>query len=223
MNEKNYLHKKIKLVWMLPIFMILLVAWGILLIGLYLSQIADANAIPYGIAATAIILALSYIFTEFEYRHHYYEFGEASLRISHGLFTRYSDTIPYHKIQHIRAERTIFEHLLGVVHIHIEMAGVTNSETQPTIPGIPIEAYEEMIEFIKGKTGESKIGTDRKDIFCPPSKSQEEIMRLMLEELRLINKNLTGTGGAKTIRIVKKGRLSELNMGTKDDEIMTHL
>jgi membrane protein YdbS with pleckstrin-like domain len=226
MEDKNYLYDRIKLVWMMPALIIVLLIWTVLFLDAYVfPQLINSSVdlFPYGIVITIAILLLDYAYVEMRYWNHYYEFLENGLRISHGILEKHIDLIPYAKIQHIRAERTIAENLLGLVHIHIEMAGMSHSETQPQIPGVPMGAYEEMIEFIKSRADVDTNNPEMRSVYCPPTASQEELLRLMVEELRMINKRLEEMDGDLKMRPIKRVKPPEPKEPAKGGDIPTHL
>ncbi|MFA6530099.1 MAG: PH domain-containing protein [Candidatus Micrarchaeia archaeon] len=225
MNDKHYLYDRIKLVWMMPAILAVIILWSIIFLGTYFYDSlfrTDANTVPYGIAMTIVILLADYVFVELKYMNYYYEFKDQGLRISHGILEKRIDEIPYSKIQHVRAERTIFENLLGLVHIHVEMAGVSHSESQPSIPGVPIEAYEEMIEFIKSRGSIDTNNPETYSVYCPPTKSQEELLRLVLEELKIMNRKLSEMGKAKHETKQEKKPL-KMEDTLSEENIRTHL
>ncbi|VVC02448.1 Bacterial PH domain protein [Candidatus Bilamarchaeum dharawalense] len=216
----------------MPAFILIFLIWTVLLIDASIfHQIINKNIdiYPYGIVISVIILVLAIIYVEVNYRHFYYEFKDNGLRISHGIIEKKIDQIPYTKIQHIRAERTFFEYILGLVHIHIEMAGIAPSEAQPSIPGVPLDAYEEMIDFLKNK---GNIDTNNPEgtcaVFCPPVGSQEELLRHMLEELKIMNQKLDRLEGTEKIKPLKKLVKKEtenqnLEIKLEEEGIRTHL
>lgn len=226
MNEKHYLYERIKLVWMMQAIIAVGILWGAILLGTYFYEnvfSSNANVMPYGIALSIAILLADYIYVELKYLNYYYEFRDQGIRITRGIIEKKIDVIPYTKIQHVRAERTVFENVLGLVHIHIEMAGTSPSENQPAIPGVPIEAYEEMIEFIKSRGSIDTNNPETYGIYCPPTKSQEELMRLMLEELRELNKKLSEMGFEGKEKKIKRKKILELEKTLSEENIRTHL
>ncbi len=234
MIERHYLYGRIKLVWMVPALLLIILLWGVLLADSLLNHIitkGNDNNLIYGVILTAVILILSYFHVELQYRNYYYEFRDHGLRISHGIIEKRIDEIPYTKIQHVRVERTVFEHLLGLAHIHVEMAGMAPSDDRPTIPGVPMEAYEEMVEFIKHRAGMDTNNQEGSGNHYHPGVSQQEAMAMILQELRLINKRLAGEEKPKPLKKIMTGeeenalkRHKRSDLGQLEEEdIRTHL
>jgi uncharacterized membrane protein YdbT with pleckstrin-like domain len=238
MYERNYLYDRIKIVWMLPVLVALLVAWMLVLLAanMFPQQLSlSSNDYLYGLVITIAVVLASYAYTELKYWNYFYEFTDNGLRISNGIIEKNVHVLPYAKIQHLRAERSIFEAMLGMVHIHIDTAGEVPSQRTPLIPGVPIEAYEELVSFIKNMAYPDQSTEDKPRVFIPAARSQEEMLRLMLEQLILINKRLADANNAakpppaapKPIakKIAKTFKKEERHLEDllEDEDIRTHL
>ena len=219
---------------MLPVIILLFVAWMILLLlaNVLPQQLPFSfNDYLYAVGATVVILLAAYAYTELQYWNYYYEFKDTGLMISHGIIEKRVDTIPYPKIQRLRAERSVFEAMLGSVHVHIDTAGLPPSEKAPIIPGVPIEAYEELVTFIKSMTSPDRADAEEPRVFIQGARSQDELMRLMLEQLILINKKLSDANKEakpkplvkKNARIFKKEERHVLENLLEEEGIRTHL
>lgn len=181
---RNYLSDRIKIVWFLPVLGLVVLIWA--LVFLSNTQSISIEGLEVAALAATIILSISgYVYVNTKYKNFYYEFGEEEMMIRSGIIAKKVNVIPYEKIQHIRTERTILEHLIGLVHIHVESAGSINSEDQPKIPGIPIDDHEDLIKNINSKRRYMRSNKNGES-----SENSDVSMRDLLYELKKINEKL---------------------------------
>lgn len=185
--EVNYLSSRVKLLWMLPAILIVLFIWMISIVTYSLFNEYGTTPLFIALILSLVILIPYLIYVTLSYNNFYYQFGETELSIRRGIIGKRVDVVPYSKIQHIRTERTMLEHVIGLVHIHIETAGSIHSEDQPKIPGIPLDDHESIIELLQKKADESHK-THHSN--AEPEHGSDKILKEVLYELKAMNTKL---------------------------------
>ncbi len=188
---QNHLSGNVKILWFLPALLLIFAVWALAFLSILLlpenERISTLNTILYAAAISLLIAIPAYAYITQSYRHFYYELGEEEIIIHEGIFEKHAEIIPYAKIQNIRTERTLFENLIGLVHIHIETAGSVHSERQPKIPGVPVDDHENLIELISLKAKQTRSSKQA----CPQEPAaSNDVLKAILYQLKLMDDKL---------------------------------
>lgn len=184
---QHHLDWKIRIIWLLPIILFILLAWLILSAGavavLGKSDI-PASTVIIGVLAMLILSfgIPSFAWIELTYRAFTYELTPVSLKIIQGILTRHRSVIPYDKIEDITAKRTPVERIMGLATLKVETSGTDPSIQSVTLPGI--SNYEELIPLILSKAGDMR----REEAAGQQNEKRvgDEVLPLVLHELKAI-------------------------------------
>ncbi|MEM4208934.1 MAG: PH domain-containing protein [Candidatus Anstonellaceae archaeon] len=189
----RYLDKKIKIIWFLPTLFLILFLF---LVGSLFSFFVDQNSSIFGLSKQSFLFLLflfliifialpSYLWIHLEYVSFTYELAENEFIIRHGILTRHTIVIPYHRIQNINSTRSLIERLFGLATLVIETAGTNVAASEAQLPGIAKKDL--LIKEIMTKVEESKKSLSEKERF---NNSSSNILNTILKELVKINENL---------------------------------
>jgi membrane protein YdbS with pleckstrin-like domain len=205
MESAHHLDPRVRLVWLMPTSVIILVVW---LVGTAFSIISPESISHFSLGIPAIlfpvalllllliVLALpSFIWVHMNYVNFTYELASDEIVIREGVFTRKRTVIPYARIQNISTERTVLERVLGVATLNIETAGSNPGISEGILPGI--SHYEKLLGDIMEKVERSKsphggvgsMALERNEAGIDP-RAQEQLLLEVRETNRLLREML---------------------------------
>jgi membrane protein YdbS with pleckstrin-like domain len=117
-----------------------------------------------------------------------YELSSEDLRLQGGVFWKRKKVIPFHKITNLNTLQGPFERRFGLGHLNVQTAG-HGASTSPEGKLIGLDEFDAIKEEVMAKVrlvkSEATILDDR-----PPERTQQQLLREMLEVLSRIEKNL---------------------------------
>jgi membrane protein YdbS with pleckstrin-like domain len=117
-----------------------------------------------------------------------YELSSEDLRVQGGLFWRRKKVIPFHKITNLNTLQGPFERRFGLGHLNVQTAG-HGANTSPEGKLVGLEDFDAIKEEVMAKVrlvkSEATMLEDK-----PPARSQQELLKEMLQVLSRIEKNL---------------------------------
>lgn len=146
MVEKYKIDPKVKIIWIYPYVLALLIIWLISTIVLIVGQ----GSIPIGIlpnlnpiigSFTILILGIiiicvpAYVWFSIEHNNFSYEFSDTELIIKEGVIDKHRAVIPYKTINNINVKLTFVERMLKIGTIEIDTAA-GGDKREGLIPGI---------------------------------------------------------------------------------------
>jgi len=117
-----------------------------------------------------------------------YELSSEDLRLQGGVFWRRKKVIPFHKITNLNTMQGPFERRFGLGHLNVQTAG-HGANTSPEGKLVGLEDFdaikEEVMHKVRLVKSEATMLEDR-----PPERTQQQLLKEMLEVLSRIEKNL---------------------------------
>lgn len=117
-----------------------------------------------------------------------YELSSEDLRVQGGVFWRRKKVIPFHKITNLNTLQGPFERRFGLGHLNIQTAG-HGANTSPEGKMVGLEDFDRIKEEVMQKVRLVKseaIALEDK----PPERTQQQLLKEMLEVLSRIEKKL---------------------------------
>jgi len=120
-----------------------------------------------------------------------YELSSDDLRLESGVFWRKRKAIPFHKITNVNTLQGPFERRFGLGHLNVQTAG-HGASTSPEGKLVGLEDFdrikEEVMQKVRLVKSEATTTEDR-----PRERTEQELLREMLEVLSRIERNLHKT------------------------------
>ncbi len=117
-----------------------------------------------------------------------YELSSEDLRLEGGVFWKRKKVIPFHKITNLNTLQGPFERRFGLGHLNIQTAG-HGANTSPEGKLIGLTDFDKIKEEVMQKVRLVKsVATATED--RPRERTQQELLKEMLEVLSRIEKNL---------------------------------
>jgi membrane protein YdbS with pleckstrin-like domain len=117
-----------------------------------------------------------------------YELSSEDLRLEEGVFWKKRKVIPYHKITNLNTLQGPFERRFGLGHLNVQTAG-HGANTSPEGKLVGLAEFDRIKEEVMRKVrlvkSEAAAAED-----LPRDRSQQELLKEMLEVLSRIEKNL---------------------------------
>jgi membrane protein YdbS with pleckstrin-like domain len=117
-----------------------------------------------------------------------YELSSEDLRLEEGVFWKKRKVIPYHKITNLNTLQGPFERRFGLGHLNVQTAG-HGANTSPEGKLVGLVEFDRIKEEVMRKVrlvkSEAAAAED-----LPRDRSQQELLKEMLEVLSRIEKNL---------------------------------
>ena len=117
-----------------------------------------------------------------------YELSSEDLRVQGGVFWKRKKVIPFHKITNLNTLQGPFERRFGLGHLNVQTAG-HGANTSPEGKLVGLEDFDAIKEEVMAKVrlvkSEATMLEDR-----PPGRTQQQLLKEMLEILSRIEKNL---------------------------------
>jgi membrane protein YdbS with pleckstrin-like domain len=117
-----------------------------------------------------------------------YELSSEDLRLEEGIFWKKRKVIPYHKITNLNTLQGPFERRFGLGHLNVQTAG-HGANTSPEGKLVGLAEFDRIKEEVMRKVrlvkSEAAAAED-----LPRDRSQQELLKEMLEVLSRIEKNL---------------------------------
>jgi putative membrane protein len=117
-----------------------------------------------------------------------YELSSDDLKLEGGVFWKRRKVIPFHKITNLNTLQGPFERRFGLGHLNIQTAG-HGANTSPEGKLVGLEDFdrikEEVMQKLRLVKSEATVTEDK-----PRERSQQELLKEMLEVLSRIEKNL---------------------------------
>lgn len=107
-------------------------------------------AAAVGVLLTVVLGGGTWWATRLAWRNWGFAVGARALHLDHGVFTRRSSTIPFHRVQHIDLEAGPVERRLGLTTLVLRTASATSDST---VPGIDTAAAEDLRRRILERVG----------------------------------------------------------------------
>ena len=79
------------------------------------------------------------------------EVGETSIKVITGVLNVKSMLVPYDRITEVRSSQTLFQRFIGLGTLEVDTAGT--SQIEITVPDVPENYLEQIINNIEQKTG----------------------------------------------------------------------
>ena len=117
-----------------------------------------------------------------------YELSSEDLRVQGGVFWRRKKVIPFHKITNLNTLQGPFGRRFGLGHLNVQTAG-HGANTSPEGKLVGLEDFDAIKEEVMAKVrlvkSEATMLEDR-----PPERTQQQLLKEMLQVLLRIEKNL---------------------------------
>jgi len=117
-----------------------------------------------------------------------YELSSEDLRVQGGVFWRRKKVIPFHKITNLNTLQGPLERRFGLGHLNVQTAG-HGANTSPEGKLVGLEEFDATKEEVMAKVrlvkSEATMLEDR-----PPERTQQQLLKQMLQVLSRIEKNL---------------------------------
>jgi membrane protein YdbS with pleckstrin-like domain len=117
-----------------------------------------------------------------------YELSSEDLRVEGGIFWKKKKVIPFHKITNLNTLQGPLERRFGLGHLNVQTAG-HGANTSPEGKLVGLEEYEAIKEEVMAKVrlvkSQATMLEDR-----PPERTQQQLLKEMLQVLSRIDKNL---------------------------------
>lgn len=117
-----------------------------------------------------------------------YELSSEDLRLQGGVFWKRKKVIPFHKITNLNTLQGPFERRFGLGHLNVQTAG-HGASTSPEGKLIGLDEFDAIKEEVMAKVrlvkSEATMLEDR-----PPERTQQQLLKEMLQVLSRIEKNL---------------------------------
>ncbi len=186
------LDSKVKWVWFISGFIIILIITVILGLILYFGvEFTMTNSLLISIGAGVILLILLVSWIVMFYNRYMFQVQKDGIEIKRGILWKKDITIPYDRVQNVDIDRGPIQQLIGIYNLNVFTAG-TASENQAIfgaegyLPGV--KNAEKVRDTILERVQESEedgLGIGRKEI-----ETDAEILKEILEELKSISKKM---------------------------------
>jgi len=191
-----HLDPKMKLLWILPIFIFVVFLWAVAVGAIYFL---DPDMTVFGMHVTLFaivsfvcilifVMLPAYVYYSLEYDAFTYELGFSELVIRRGVLATSLNAIPYSHITSIEVQRSIIDRALGISSINITITGPMEEQGMFVLPGIP--AGVDLVTEIKERKDDAPKTAQKQPASAQPSVRSDDELALLVRELRALNLNL---------------------------------
>ncbi|HZS42622.1 MAG TPA: PH domain-containing protein [Candidatus Paceibacterota bacterium] len=106
-----------------------------------------------------VLLIIALVITWLEYRNYNFTLGDHALEVHRGILTKETISIPYHHIEDINIEQSIFYQMMGVCRVAILTAGHGDDEdkSEGILPTIDLKTGQEIQHFVMARSNTQEV------------------------------------------------------------------